>query len=206
MKNRGFTPSLIFMDEIFWKKLRRGKLVTGFTLFEVIVVIGIMTIIASLILTNYSGFNERLGVRRAAEEIASSARQTQAYGLGVKEFGAGSAIFPGYGLYFQSALPASYIFFADKNGNLQYDAPDEKINEITITGSAQITDLCANQKQVSVGPCGLSNLVAIYLRPQPQVNLRSGSSLYADIEIKIRGPRGLEKIIILWLSGQISIE
>ncbi len=178
----------------------------GFTIFEMIVVVGIMVIVASLILANYPGFNERLGVRRATEEIASSVRQTQAYGLGVKESGTGSGIFPGYGLYFQSASPDSYIFFADRNGNLQYDATGEKVSEINITGGAQIADLCANQKQATPGPCGLANLTAIYLRPQPQVTLKSGGFSYADIEIKIRGSRGTTKTIILWLSGQVSIE
>ncbi len=178
----------------------------GFTIFETIVVVGIMVIVASLILANYPGFNERLGVRRATEEIASSVRQTQAYGLGVKESGTGSGIFPGYGLYFQSASPDFYIFFADRNGNLQYDGGGEKISEINITGGVQISDLCANQKQTTIGPCGLGNLTAIYLRPQPQVILKSGGFSYADIEIKVRGSRGTAKTIILWLSGQVSIE
>ncbi|MFH0803908.1 MAG: hypothetical protein V1877_02225 [Candidatus Tagabacteria bacterium] len=177
----------------------------GFTIFETIVVVGIMVIVASLILANYPGFNERLGVRRVTEEIASSVRQTQAYGLGVKESGMGSGIFPGYGLYFQNSTAGSYILFADKNSNLQYDA-DEKISEILIQNGVQISDLCANQKQATVGPCGLANLTAIYLRPQPQVILKSGGFSYADIEIKVRGSRGTIKTIILWLSGQVSIE
>jgi len=179
---------------------------SGFTIFETIVVVGIMVIVASLILANYPGFNERLGVRRATEEIASSVRQTQAYGLGVKESGTGSGIFPGYGLYFQSASPGSYIFFADRNSNLQYDAGGEKISEINIASGVQISDLCANQKQAVPGPCGLANLTAIYLRPQPQVTLKSGGFSYADVEIKVRGLRGTIKTIILWLSGQVSIE
>lgn len=179
----------------------------GFTIFETIVVVGIMVIVASLILANYPGFNERLGVRRATEEIASSVRQTQAYGLGVKESGTGSGIFPGYGLYFQTASPSSYIFFADRNGNLQYDdGLGEKISEMPIQNGVQIADLCANQKQATIGPCGLANLTAIYLRPQPQVTLKSGGFSYADIEIKVRGSRGTAKTIIFWLSGQVSIE
>lgn len=178
---------------------------TGFTIFEMIVVIGIVALIALLILANYPRFNETLGVSRAAEDIASSVRQVQAYGLGVKESGAGSGVFPGYGIYFQSAIPGSYVLFADKNNNFQDDA-GEAINTIPIQNNIQISDLCANQKQIPTGPCGLSNLTAIYLRPQPQVILISGGFSYADIEIKIKGIRGTTKTIILWLSGQISIE
>lgn len=178
----------------------------GFTLLEVMVVIGIVALITFLILANYPGINEALGVRRASEEIASSVRQVQAYGLGVKEFGTGSGAFPGYGIYFQKAVSGSYILFADANNNLQYDAPGEKISEIFIQGNARVDDLCANQKQVPAGPCGLADLTAVYLRPAPQVSLRSGGSSYADIEIKIKGPRGTTKTIVLWLSGQVTIE
>lgn len=89
---------------------------------------------------------------------------------------------------------------------MQYDAPDEKVSETLIQGNAHIDDLCANQKQVPVGPCGLANLNVVYLRPRPQVSLKSGGSLYSDMEIKIKGPRGTTKTVIFWLSGQISIE
>ncbi|PIQ70139.1 hypothetical protein COV89_02085, partial [Candidatus Shapirobacteria bacterium CG11_big_fil_rev_8_21_14_0_20_40_12] len=57
----------------------------GFTVLEMVVVLGIVTIISSVVLANYPAFNERLGVRRATEDVASSIRQVQAYGLGVKE-------------------------------------------------------------------------------------------------------------------------
>jgi type II secretory pathway pseudopilin PulG len=205
MKNRGFTPLENLQSKVMAEKYRCQNFLTGFTLLEMMLVIGIMVLVTSLILANYPGINEKLGVRRVAEEIASSARQVQAYGLGVKEAGTGSGIFPGYGLYFQSASNASYILFADKNNNLQYDA-DEKINEVLIQNGIQIDDLCANQKQIPAGPCGLDNLIAMYLRPQPQVSLRSGGSSYADIEIKIKGPRGTTKTVVFWLSGQITIE
>lgn len=183
----------------------------GFTLLEMIVVIGIMVLVATLILVNPSRINENLAIQRAAEEIASSGRQAQAYGLGVKEFRTGSGIFPGYGLYFDKSVPNSYIFFADRYNNLQYDSSpavpsDEKVSEVFIQGNAYIVDLCANQKQMPAGPCGLNNLNVVYLRPQPQVSLKTNDSFYNDFEVKIKGPRGTVKTIIFWQSGQISIE
>lgn len=185
---------------------------SGFTLLEMIVVIGIMTLVTSLVLASYSGISETLGVSRAAEEIASSVRQSQAYGLGVKEFITGSGVFPGYGLYFDKSVPNSYIFFADiplspgQPGNYQYDGSSEKISEILIQGNAYIYDLCVNQKQIPAGSCGIANFSAVYLRPAPQVSLISGGSSYSDVEIKIKGIRGTAKTIILWQSGQVTIE
>ena len=137
----------------------------GFTVLEMVVVLGIVTIISSVVLANYPAFNERLGVRRAAEDVASSIRQVQAYGLGVKEFGPGSGIFPGYGIYFWRPA-ASYILYADRNNNLQYDAPGEKISELPIQGAAVIDDIRSEEsgeswfqqfQQVSVKmPCRIS--------------------------------------------------
>ncbi len=195
--------------------MKKKGVLGGFTVLEMIIVMAIMITIVSLVLANYSGFNERLGVRQAAEEIASSGRQAQAYGLGVREFcKGGSCDFPGYGLHFLRFASAgvsatSYIFFADnKIKNLQYDAPDEKINDVLIQRSAYISDICANQKQNPAGPCGLLTLDVVYLRPAPSVNLRSASFAgeIKDAEIEISGFRGTKKTIIFWLSGQISIE
>jgi type II secretory pathway pseudopilin PulG len=191
--------------------MKKKGVLGGFTVLEMIIVMGIMLTMVSLVLANYPSFNERLGVRQAAEEIASSGRQVQAYGLGVKEFGKGSGAFPGYGLHFSrfasADVPAtSYIFFADNNKDLQYNAPGEKISDAPIQGSAYISDICANQKQIPAGPCGLLSLDVVYLRPTPSVSLKSGGFLYADVEVKIKGSRGTTKTIIFWLSGQVSIE
>ncbi len=187
-------------------------LIQGFSVLEMIVVLGIVTLVSSVVLANYPAFNERLGVRRAAEDIASSIRQAQAYGLGVKEFVPGSGDFPGYGIYFQrlasAGVPAtSYILYADSNKNLRYDAPGEKISELPLQGAAVVDDICADQKQATPGPCGINYFYVEYLRPQPSVSLQSSAGVfYNDAEIKIKGPRGTVKTIVIWLSGQVSIE
>ncbi len=184
----------------------------GFSIMEIIVVMAIMVTVASLILANYPGFNERLAVRGASEEIASSLRQAQAYGLGVKEFVPGSQSFPGYGLYFQrvdpvTGLPStSYVFFADKNKDFLYTDSSEKISNMLIQGGVYIYDLCANQKQIPAGPCSLASLNVVYTRPAPQVSLKSGSLSYSDLEVKIKGPKGTAETIVIWLSGEVSVE
>lgn len=195
--------------------MKNSGLLTGFSMLELIIVIAIMVTVSSLVLANYPGFNERLAVRQQAEEIASNVRQAQAYGLGVKEFGPND--FPGYGVYFQSSVTDSYILFADSvtvSKNLAYDAPDEKIKDLAILGNVRIYDLCANQKQVPAGSCGLANLTVVYTRPTPIITLKGGSSpscsgaggSWCDIEVKIRGARGTTRTVVIWLSGQISVE
>ncbi|MDP3052145.1 MAG: hypothetical protein Q8N42_01420 [bacterium] len=182
----------------------------GFTVVELIIVLAIMVTITSLILANYPGFNERLAVRGASEDIASNIRLAQAYGLGVKE--SSPDLFPGYGVYFQSAITNSYVLFADippYDGTYQ---ESEKIKDLAIQTGVQIYDLCANVKQTPPGTCGLASLTAFYKRPTPIVSLKGEQTIggtvvpASDIEIKIRGARGTTKTIVVWLSGQISVE
>jgi len=183
----------------------------GFTILEMVVVLGIVTMISSMVLANYPAFNERLGVRRAAEDIASSIRQAQSYGLGVKEYKAGTGVFPGYGIFFQRYISAgvfntTYTLFADLDNDLRYDAGEE-IDIRLIQGDAHIYDICGNQKQPTPGPCANNYLYAEYLRPQPSVSLQTADGVsYSDVEVKIMGPRGSTKTIVIWLSGQVSIE
>ncbi len=181
----------------------------GFTVVELVIVLTIMVTITSLILTNYPGFNERLAARAVSEDVASNIRLAQAYGLGVKE--SSSDLFPGYGIYFQSAIANSYVLFADNNNDSTYQT-SEKIKDLAIQTSVQIYDLCVNVKQAPPGTCGLASLTAFFRRPTPIVSLKGEQTIggtvvpASDIEIKIRGARGTVKTIVVWLSGQISVE
>ena len=183
----------------------------GYSMLEMVVVLGIVTLVSTVVLANYPAFNERLGVRRAAEDIASSIRQAQSFGLGVKEFGPGSGIFPGYGISFEryasTGVPATfYTLYADSNNNLAYDT-GETISYRTIQGKAVVDDICADQKQATPGPCGINYFFVEYSRPRPSVSLQSDAGFfYNDVEIKIKGSRGTTKTIVIWYSGQVSIE
>ena len=189
--------------------MKKIKVIRGFTVVELVIVLTIMITITSLILANYPGFNERLAVRGASEDIASNVRLAQAYGLGVKESSPG--LFPGYGVYFQGTTANSYVLFADNNNDGTYQE-SEKIKDLAIQSSVQIYDLCVNVKQTPPGTCGFASLTAFYKRPTPIVSLKGEQTIggtvvpASDIEIKIRGARGTTKTIVVWLSGQISVE
>lgn len=181
----------------------------GFTLIELIVVIGIFITITTLILANYTGFSDRLSLKRTVQEIALSIRQAQSYGLAVREFGTGTNQFPGYGIYFQESVPDTYKFFADVNNNKIYDGDSsgELVQIYKIQTSSRIFDICGNRNTSPPGTCDVPTLNAVYLRPEPSVTLRTTAGIsFSDVEIIIRSPKGLEKKIVLWISGQISVE
>ncbi len=201
-------------------KMESVKSGEGFTIVELLVVMSIFVIVATMTLANYPGFKDRLAINREAETIASVVRQAQANGLAVKEFVPGSNIFPGYGVYFQISSHASYILFADTPlfylgpGDFQYGDVGEKVSDEPIQSGIVISQLCLNQKLGIGSVCDLDTLAAVYLRPNPNVRLSGtkGSTQYIypydvqDIEVRIKSPRGLYKQIIIWQSGQVSIE
>jgi type II secretory pathway pseudopilin PulG len=184
--------------------MRRNK--SGFSLMEAIVVTGIFLIITTSVLVSYPLFNERFELRRSLQSVALALRKAQAYGMAVKEFGTGTDNFPGYGIYFQTAVPNSYIFFADTNGDRQYSGASERIEEVQFSSRSRIADLCGNKESSPPGVCGLSSLTVVYLRPDPSVTIISGAATYIDGEITIRSLSGIQKRIYLWTSGQISVE
>lgn len=185
------------------------KFLAGFTIVETLVVISIFVVIAGLVLANYPGFNDRLDLKRTVSDIALSSRQAEAYGSGVKEFGTGSDIFPGYGIYFQKSSPKDYLIFADTNGSKTYDGPSELVQQFHISTAGSVYDICGNQKTNPPGACNLSSLVVVYLRSPTglDITVRGGDgNNYTDAEVIIKSARGLQSKLILWVSGQIAVE
>jgi len=181
--------------------------VRGFTLIELLVTVGIFVLVSSLILANYPKFASRISLSRTAQEIALSLKKAQSFGLGVREFGAGSSIFPGYGVHFDLAADREYLIFADINANKSYDASSELVELFQIETSPRIISLCAGEKTQPPGDCSLTNLDITYLRPAPNIFFKGGVQIsYSDVEVKIASPDGTTRTITVWTTGQISVE
>jgi len=188
----------------------------GFTLIELLVTMSILVVITAMMLANYPKFSEALALKRAAQEVALTIRQAQVYGLSVREFGAGSGIFPGYGVHFDMADgPDSFILFADINNNKSYDAGDgcgglatECVQMFKINTGDKISKLCGNSATVSPGGCpSLGLLDVVYLRPNPTVTLKGdGLLLVPSASIVLSSLNGDKRTIKVWLSGQIGVE
>ncbi len=130
----------------------------GFTLVEMLVVLAIIVVISAIVFSGQAAFNRTLALSNAAYDIALSARQAQAYGLSSQAFNAINN--PPYGLYFQSATPTSYIFFADTSpavvtnskpnvrpGNGYYDVSTEAVQTYTLNNGFSVSAFCAPEHQ-----------------------------------------------------------
>jgi len=161
------------MYKLFHKKER------GFTLVELVVVVGIMSVIMLLVFFNSKRFNDDLNLRTAATEISLALRQAQNFGISVRESSAGSASFTApYGVAFDINNPTYTFIYSDTNNNRAYNGTlsctgtDECREKNLIRGGIVISRLCATDLLGGTLNCfggsGLKYMVLTYVRPNPE--------------------------------------
>lgn len=184
----------------------------GFTLIEVVVVVGVIAIIAAVTLASFPEFSERIGIEQEAGKLTLALRKSQSYALAVREFQAGSGIFPPYGVNITTNDPTHYTIFGDVNSSNRFEGFLGEAVEVTAAEKRiSISQICGNSQSVPVGSCTLSSADIAYIRPIPTVSLigvDGGLPLsYNDIKVVLRSLDGsIQRSVIIWPTGQISIE
>ena len=176
----------------------------GFTLIELIVVMAIASVIMTALVIQQSNWNDSLIVNTQTYEMALMIRQAQVYGLGVKEYiaGTGDKFNIGYGVYFDSD-PTRYIFFADKNGDKNYDSGEE-VEIKTLNRGVTISKLCGNTPE---NCSGLSSVNVLFFRPEPKANISFSpvSGFIPPATIYLQSPGGKMGILKIEANGQVSV-
>ena len=197
----------------YFLDLRLSRKANGFSLMELMVVLGILAIINMMIFASYPEFSQRMALKRTSEEIALIARQAQAYALGIKRSASGGDNYFGFGVRFDTGNPKSLILFTDLDNGKTYNDVGELFQKFTIdTG-----DVIYNLETCDSMSCGLisnSTLDIVYPRATYMATITANSSInisnpsYARVTIK--SPRGNEnrnkKYIEIWANGQISVK
>ncbi|MEO5646487.1 MAG: type II secretion system protein [Candidatus Paceibacterota bacterium] len=214
----------------------------GFTLIEMLVVVGIFAVVATTLLFNYSSFSTSVGVRNLSEQIGISIRKAQSYATSVRSIsGSGglmSDTFPAYGIAFSEGYPSqnlydptdsSFTLFTDvspqnntitnnifdNNGSCGAPGQDQEcVENFSITNGNKIVSLCTDSP--SAGTCftaehpGKVNIV--FHRPNPDAIIcivdQSGncsSQLSSYVKITVQSLKGINRIITIWSTGQISV-
>ena len=184
----------------------------GFTLIELTVTISIAFIISALILADFPEFSRRLTLSRTAQAVALSFRQAESAALAVREFE--GEIFPAYGLHFEGLPAKSYLLFADidedyKNpvpGVSFYDGLGERADIFSINTLPSIYQICGGAASSPPGDCSISWMDVLYVRPNPDIYIWTDKGAFTDAEVKLRLPTGEERQIIIWTTGQLSVE
>jgi len=196
--------------------LRLSRKANGFTLTELMVVIGIMTIMNLLIFSSYPEFSQRLALKRTSEDIALIVRQAQAYSLGIKKSGSVDIDYTGFGVHFDKTTKdkqKSLILFADSSsGNLYKYDEGELFQEYKINTGDVVFDLqvCKADGCVVLDTVDTVNTVDIFYPRSRSMAIISGEGIIdanaSYAKVVIRSPKGKMRTIKIWISGEISVK
>lgn len=180
----------------------------GFTLIELIVSVGILVIITTIILANYTTFNKRIKLEGVTQEIASIIRQAQAYGMSSKRYLPSTN---SYGVHFDINSPDSIIMFYDFDGDHLYDGSAEDEEVFKIQSSDRISQICVKKTVAPLFSCpgtaSVDTLDVVYERSKIFAQINNDDAISsAEIIFRSAGETSGGVKIIIWRSGQVSVE
>lgn len=186
----------------------------GFTIIELLITLGIFSVLTSVVLANYFTFGANSEFVNASEDVVLSLRQAQVYGAGTKESsdcGAALSSFEcAYGVHFAANTPHGFTSFVDTNNNGNYDA-GEGTEAIVWNDAISITGINCG---LIASPCtgNITNgatMDVTFKRPSPDARIRDLSVVagysYGWITLS-DGNTGKTSTIVVSLAGQISVQ
>jgi prepilin-type N-terminal cleavage/methylation domain-containing protein len=203
------------------------KSTDGFTFVELIVVLGIFSAIAGIILFNYRDFSSTISLRNLAQDIALQVSGAQRKAVAGTRQPLNvltnpclntSGWIPSYGSYFNTEDEdldgvsgnsfRSFVdancdnWISDTNGN---ESSDDDL--VTITGGDVISQICLNEDTNSTCSLEASELSVVFRRPNVGAIMSDNSNgptvPISDARIIIESGDGKQKSIIIRASGQI---
>lgn len=134
----------------------------GFTLVELLVVIGIIALFSALFLPNYSKGAKQLALARSAHKLAQDLRRAQEMSVSAKEFN-GVSSRGGYGLAFIKSWSPVYRLFADLNDD-KMRSGNEDVEILTLEKGVQFDKIYADGQEYDF-------TTLTFIPPDPQVCL-----------------------------------
>ncbi|TSC56953.1 MAG: hypothetical protein Greene071421_463 [Parcubacteria group bacterium Greene0714_21] len=168
----------------------------GFTLVELLVSFAIILFLSGLALTNWKGGSQNLALVRAANLVAQDIQKAQEFSLSGKPAAcfalapAGSML--GYGTFFTSSTPSSYIIFANCNIATSYEA-----------GTDQIVETKTLEQGIAVFSVSPSPLSILFVPPAPDVKIEPGNALLGNVILQ--NSQGKQKTLRVNTKGVIDI-
>ncbi len=211
--------------------MRKRTTQAGVTLIEMIIVVGIIAVVSSVVMFNYSDFSTNVSIRNLSQEIALAIRKSQAYATSVHTIdglSVDSRTFQGYGISFAPNLaprfdsdgaPSTkrFILFADtEQANSEYEdggrcgdpAPgNECVETFDILTSDKIIKICNRTSCSDDARVDIS-----FHRPSPDATICYRAT-YDDpcvntsvATIWLESAKGLQRSVSVYTTGQISVQ
>ena len=206
---KGLTPtsSFLFSKSDVVGKGKKKNLVSGFTIMEVIIVVFMTVVIASIVLFKYRDFSDSIELENAALDVALAVREAQVFGISSRGTTTMKSFFYGYGVRFSSTDTDSYISFIDsKNDNLWYDSSNERLRSTALPQNYLINDLCVITPPSALEDCTPTTLNILFQRPNVDAIIKTAeNSTSTDARIELVSPSGATTSINVSESGQIHV-
>lgn len=133
----------------------------GFTLIEMITVLAIVVIMASIIALNYSADRLKLALLRSAQKLSLDLHRVETYSLTSKEFQA-SGVPYSWGMHFYGADSTNYTIFADLDNDRTFDSGIENLETLDLESGVKVSSAVTD---------------AVFIPPDPDVVFNNDPAL-----------------------------
>ncbi|HAT68677.1 MAG: hypothetical protein A2481_01375 [Candidatus Yonathbacteria bacterium RIFOXYC2_FULL_47_9] len=181
----------------------------GFTIIELLITMGIFSVLTSVVLANYFTFGANSEFVNASEDVVLSLRQAQVYGAGTKKSAGACSFDCAYGVHFAANTPHGFTSFVDTNNNGKYDA-GEGTEAVIWNDAISVTGIkCGLITSDCVGDITNGAMMDVtFKRPSPDARIsdlafngyKSGWITLSDANT------GKTITIAISLAGQISVQ
>ena len=218
----------LFLKIKFLRECKTFPTSNGMTYVELIVVLSIFSVLSSVAIFNYGGFQDKVDIRNLASDVASKIVEAQKASLSgllpplVQQGLIDSSWKPSYGVYFSLASSKgadnkNFIYFVDLGNGTPRDylfdgstcpGGNECLSKITITKNNYISrlDVFYQDGTSSTSGPSLNDLTLTFSRPN------SGAAIFSDgvqvsnvsyVQITVSSSRETKAYIKLYASGRI---
>ena len=183
----------------------------GMTYVEIIVVLGIFSVMSAIVMFNYGEFQAKVDIKNLASDIALKIVEAQKSALsGNLPPGALSDWKPSYGVHFYPTFGSGsdnkhFIYFSNLNNDQAYGPDDGLPETISIGKGNYISGIYKCEVGSSCSQIA-SSLSIVFTRPD-------SSAVFSDIsitgskyvQITVQSPRNANAIIKIYPSGRIQV-
>jgi prepilin-type N-terminal cleavage/methylation domain-containing protein len=150
---------------------------SGVTLIELIVVVAIFALVASVLLFNFSDFSTNVSIRNLSQEIALSIRKAQTYATSVQSIDAANTsttTYPAYGITFSvgGKIEGPQLVEADVASGPQAIRPEAELSAEPV--------IKRNIQAFTVSPSSPNQKQFILFADVPRTGDTAGNRLYED--------------------------